>query len=94
MENDVIKKMLETILENQKSQISQIHTMNNNLTQLTNTVIGNETFGQTGLVKEVAEIKKYVERDKLLKSKVWGGLVVIGVVWTALIELITKYLKD
>jgi hypothetical protein len=56
--------------------------------KISQTVIGDETYGHKGLVEQVSDLKKYVEEDKLRNAKIFGGLSVIGIVWT----LMFKYL--
>jgi hypothetical protein len=74
--------------EKQNGIDEMVKGMHNTLTQLNQTVIGNSTYGQVGLVSEIAQIKEYVEKDKLLKNKLAGGLVIIGIVWTVILQYV------
>lgn len=56
--------------------------MNNTLTQLNQTIIGNEAYGQKGLVKIVEEHGKFIEEHKSFKSKLIGGGIVISALWS------------
>ena len=92
-----IKNMLLTLHEKQdKLAESQADTkerlgdIEGQLSKISQTVIGNEEFGQKGLVKQVADLNKYVERDKLTNAKIMGGLTVIGVIWSLVLKFILK----
>ena len=67
--------------------------MDKTLTQLNQTVIGNPTYGQKGLVTEINDVKQYVENDKMIKNKILGGLSVIGVIWTFVYQYINYLIK-
>ena len=67
--------------------------MDKTLTQLNQTVIGNPTYGQKGLVTELNDVKQYVENDKMIKNKILGGLSVIGVIWTFVYQYINYLIK-
>lgn len=79
---DSIKSMLVQVINKQNDMDLTLREMDKTLTQLNQTVVGNPTYGQKGLVEEIKDIKIYVDNDKLIKSKLWGGLAVIGVIWT------------
>jgi hypothetical protein len=85
---DGIKALLQSMSEKQNGIDEMVKGMHNTLTQLNQTVIGNATYGQVGLVSEIAEIKSYVEKDKLLKNKLAGGLVIVGIVWTVILQYV------
>lgn len=67
--------------------------MEKTLTQLNQTVVGNSTYGQRGLVSEIEEIKKYVENDKMVKHKILGGLAVFGVIWSFVYHYVMQLIK-
>jgi len=81
-----IKSMLIQVINKQNDMDDTLREMEKTLTQLNQTVVGNPTYGQKGLVAELEEVKIYVEKDKMIKNKIVGGLVIIGIVWTAAIE--------
>jgi hypothetical protein len=85
---DGIKALLQSMAEKQNGIDEMVKGMHNTLTQLNQTVIGNSTYGQVGLVSEIAQIKEYVEKDKLLKNKLAGGLVIVGIVWTVILQYV------
>jgi hypothetical protein len=88
-----IKNMLTQISNKQNDMDYMLREMEKTLTQLNQTVIGNPTYGQVGLVTEINDIKKYVDRDKMLKSKIYGGLAVIGVVTSVVCQYIFNIFK-
>lgn len=57
---------------------------------LNQTVIGNKTYGQKGLVEQVNEHREYIEKDKKMKAKFVGGSIVLGAIWTAVIKFWDK----
>jgi hypothetical protein len=89
-----IKTMLTEVKNTQSDMEYMLREMEKTLTQLNQTVIGNPTYGQKGLVSEINEIKGYVENDKMLKNKLIGGLMVVGVVWSIIWSYITNFLKN
>jgi hypothetical protein len=60
------------------------------LMKLNQTIIGDKEYGQKGLIEQVNEHKKYIQKDQNLKSKFIGGTVVIGVFWTLLLKFWDK----
>lgn len=88
-----IKSMLTHISNKQNDMDYMLREMEKTLTQLNQTVVGNPTYGQVGLVAEINEIKKYVDKDKMLKNKVYGGLAVIGVVTSVVCQYVFNILK-
>lgn len=88
-----IRNMLTEVKNTQSDMQYMLREMEKTLTQLNQTVIGNPTYGQKGLVSELNEVKKYVENDKMLKSKLVGGLMVVGVIWSFIYSYITEMIK-
>ena len=60
------------------------------LHKLNATVIGDADYGQQGLVEKVKEHSEYIARDEKFKSKIIGGGIVLGAVWTALLKFWDK----
>ena len=58
--------------------------------KLDTTIIGDQTYGQVGLIKDVSDLKEYVEKDKNWKAKVVGGGIVAGVFWTIILKFWDK----
>jgi len=80
---------IEWIKENISSMSLKIQEVNLSLVKLNQTVIGDKTYGQTGLIEKVEEHTAYIEKDKQFKSKLVGGGLVLTFVW----GLILKFLK-
>jgi hypothetical protein len=60
------------------------------LHKLNATVIGDAEYGQQGLVQAVKEHSDYIARDEKFKSKLIGGGIVVGAVWTAVLKFWDK----
>jgi hypothetical protein len=97
MENKIslehIEMMLTDFGNKQKEMDNTLKNVCTELNQLKQTVIGNYSYGQVGLVKEITDIKKYVEKDKMFKNKLYGGLTVVGIGWTILLQYIGYLFK-
>jgi hypothetical protein len=87
---DSIKSMLVQMINKQNDMDATLKEVVSTLAQLNQTVVGNPTYGQKGLIAEINEVKEYVEKDKMIKNKILGGLAVIGVFWTMLFQLFIK----
>ena len=96
----VVRKPKETITVNAKD-ITWIKDTLNKLTdkvdaidkttkKLNTTIVGDDAYGQVGLVTKVKEHTDYIETDKTFKSKLVGGSIVIGIVWTVIIKFWDK----
>jgi hypothetical protein len=66
----------------------KIQEVNLSLVKLNQTVIGDKTYGQTGLIEKVEEHSAYIEKDKQFKSKIVGGGIVITFVWGLILKLL------
>lgn len=60
------------------------------LDKINSILVGDESYKVQGLLDKVDKNSKYIENDKKVKSKVVGGLTVIGVVWTLLLKFWEK----
>ena len=58
--------------------------------KLNTTIVGDPAYGQIGLVAQVKELTDYTEQDKGFKSKLIGGSIVLGGVWTLLMKFWDK----
>lgn len=83
---EFIKNMLTKLSDKQSEMEEVMRDMDKTLNILHQTVVGNEVYGQKGLVKEVNELKDYVNNDKMLKNKLVGGLTIVGIAWTLVLE--------
>lgn len=75
------------IKENISSMSLKIQEVNLSLVKLNQTVIGDKTYGQTGLIEKVEEHSAYIEKDKQFKSKLVGGGLVLTFVWGLILKL-------
>ena len=58
------------------------------VTQINQTIVGNEQYGQKGLVKTVEEHGKYIEEHKSFKAKLIGGGIVMSALWSVIMNKI------
>jgi hypothetical protein len=79
---------IEWIKENISSMNIKIQEVNISLVKLNQTVIGDKTYGQTGLIEKVEEHNAYIEKDKQFKSKLVGGGLVLAFIWGLILKLI------
>jgi hypothetical protein len=94
------RKPRETITVNAKditwikdilTQLSgKVETIDKTTTRLNTTIVGDEQYGQVGLIAKVKEHNEYIEADKSFKSKLIGGSLVLGAIWTVLIKFWEK----
>jgi hypothetical protein len=80
---------IEWIKENISSMSLKIQEVNTSLEKLNQTVIGDKTYGQTGLIEKVDEHTAYIEKDKEFKSRLVGGGLVLSFIW----GLVLKFWK-
>ena len=88
-----IKNMLTEVKNTQSDMDYMLREMEKTLSQLNNVVVGNPTYGQKGLIAELNEIKEYVEKDKMVKNKILGGLTLIGIGWSTFLAYIMYVFK-
>ena len=67
----------------------KIQEVDASLVKLNQTVIGDKTYGQTGLIEKVEEHTTYIEKDKQFKSRLDGGGLVLSFIW----GLVLKFWK-
>lgn len=85
MENRQMKKF-ESILEEQKKSSLKLE-------QLHSCVVGNETYGQQGLVSRMNEAETDIEKFKDLKNKGYGAMAILTLVWVVLVEYVKSVFK-
>jgi hypothetical protein len=96
LSNDIIliKDMLSRLNDRQAEMEATLSEIGTSLTKLHTRILGDEEYGQKGLIEEVNEIKKYISNDKSVKQKLYGGLTVVAILWTLIWEYIkTKFIK-
>jgi uncharacterized protein with LGFP repeats len=96
----VVRKPKETITVNAKDitwiketlnkLTDKVDAIDKTTTKLNTTIVGDDAYGQIGLVTKVKEHTDYIETDKTFKSKLVGGSIVIGVLWTFIIKFWDK----
>jgi hypothetical protein len=80
---------IEWIKQNISSMSLEIQQVNTSLIKLNQTVIGDEVYGQVGLIEKVKEHAGYIEKDKEFKSRLVGGGLVLSFLW----GLVLKFWK-
>lgn len=80
---------IEWIKSTLSSMSLKIQEVDVSLNKLNQTVIGDETYGQVGLIKKVEEHTAYIDKDKEFKSRLVGGGLVLSFIW----GLILKFWK-
>lgn len=85
-----IKEMLESLSQKQSDNDIMLKAIDKTLSQLNQTVIGNPQYGLKGIINEISDLKEYVQNDRTFKNKMIGGLLVVGTVWTALLQYIFR----
>ena len=79
---------IEWIKSTLSSMSLKLQELDVNFSKLNQTVIGDKTYGQTGLIEKVEEHNAYIEKDKQFKSKLVGGGLVLTFVWGLILKLI------
>jgi hypothetical protein len=79
---------IEWIKSTLSSMSLKLQELDVNFTKLNQTVIGDKTYGQTGLIEKVEEHTAYIEKDKQFKSRLVGGGLVLTFVWGLILKLI------
>lgn len=64
----------------------RVETIDKTTTKLNTTIVGDVAYGQIGLITQVKEHHDYIESDKSFKSKLIGGSLVLGAIWTFVIK--------
>jgi hypothetical protein len=68
----------------------KVDTIEKTTTKLDTTIVGDPQYGQVGLVTQVKTHHDYIEADKTFKSKLIGGSIVLGGLWTILLKFWDK----
>jgi hypothetical protein len=82
--NEILQVSVSDIdwIKNTLSTMSlKIQEVDASLVRLNQTVIGDEAYGQVGLIKKVDEHNTYIEKDKQFKSRLVGGGLVLSFIW-------------
>ena len=96
----IVRKPKETITVNAKDitwikdtlnkLTDKVDAIDKTTTKLNTTIVGDDAYGQVGLVTKVKEHTEYIENDKGFKSKLIGGSIVLGALWTFIIKFLDK----
>lgn len=69
----------------------KVDTIEKTTTKLNTTIVGDPQYGQIGLVTVVKDHSEYIEKDKTFKSKLVGGSIVLGTLWTAFVSYFSNH---
>jgi hypothetical protein len=96
----VVRKPRETITVNAKDiawikdslgkLAEKVDAIDKTTTKLNTTIVGDDVYGQVGLIAKVKEHSEYIENDKGFKAKLIGGSIVLGALWTVIIKFWDK----
>jgi hypothetical protein len=67
--------------------------MEKHVTKIFEVVVGDESFGQVGLIQRLVKLEKEAESLKAFKNKLIGGAIFGGAISSILFEVIKLYLK-
>jgi hypothetical protein len=67
----------------------KLQELDGKFSKLNQTVIGDKTYGQIGLIEKVEEHNDYIEKDKQFKQRLVGGGLVLSFLW----GLVLKFWK-
>lgn len=85
MESKEYKELKKEIEDLKQCVKSQEETLN----KILMAVVGNKDFGQAGLVEMVRKHEKWIESQKYMWAKIWGGVAVGSGLVTAIIKYLT-----
>ena len=80
---------IEWIKSTLSSMSLKLQELDVNFSKLNQTVIGDKTYGQIGLIEKVEQHNAYIEKDKEFKSRLVGGGLVLSFIW----GLVLKFWK-
>jgi glycerol-3-phosphate cytidylyltransferase-like family protein len=81
---------IQWIKETLSTMSLKLQEMDITLIKVNQTVIGDNIYGQKGLVEQVKEHQKYIDTDKDFKSKLVGGGFAVGILWTIILKFWDK----
>jgi hypothetical protein len=79
MKEEEIKQKIENLQENMISVMEKMD-------RLSKAIVGDEEYGQEGIVKLVKRHERYIEKQKFLYAKIYGAIAVGGVAWTLIMK--------
>jgi hypothetical protein len=69
----------------------KVDTIEKTTSKLDTTIVGDPNYGHEGLIAIVKEHQEYIHEDKKFKSKLVGGSIVLGTLWTALVAYLSNH---
>jgi len=64
----------------------EIDDIKSSVDEIKTAIIGNDQFGQEGLVSVVKRHEEYIEQDRKFKQKLIGAMAVLGTLWTLILK--------
>ena len=83
MKEEEIKQEIRNLQDNMMSVMEKMD-------RLSKAIVGDEEFGQEGLVKLVKKHERYIEKQKFLYAKIYGAIAVGGIAWTLVLKFWDK----
>lgn len=83
MQEKEIKQEIKSLQDNMMSVMEKMD-------RLSKAIVGDEEFGQEGLVKLVKKHERYIEKQKFLYAKIYGAIAVGGIAWTLILKFWDK----
>ena len=78
--------MMDELKQNIDHLNKEIEHIKSSLDEIKTAIIGNEKFGQEGLVNMVKRHEVYIEKDKKFKNKLLGAGAILGTLWTIILK--------
>ncbi len=83
MKEEEIKEQIRKLQEN-------VILMADKMDRLSKAIVGDDEYGQEGLVKLVKRHERYIEKQQFLYAKIYGAIAVGGVAWTLIMKFWDK----
>ena len=83
MKEEEIKEQIRKLQEN-------VILMADKMDRLSKAIVGDEEYGQEGIVKLVKRHERYIEKQQFLYAKIYGAIAVGGVAWTLIMKFWDK----
>ncbi len=77
--------MIDELYKNIDHLNKEIEHIKSSLDEIKTAIIGNEKFGQEGLVNMVRIHEEYIEKDNKFKNKLLGAGAILGTIWTIIL---------
>ena len=80
-------EQLKTDVELTKQNITS---MSEKIERIHKAVVGDNEYGQEGIVQMVRKHEKWIDKQKYMYAKIYGGVTVVGILWTLIIKFWDK----